>query len=54
MESNIQIVKNAYNKFTSGDIEGLLGLLSEDVHWQVPEIENAPFGGAAARTRRSR
>jgi len=45
MENNVQVVQDAYGKFTSGDIEGLLGILSEDVHWQTPEIENAPFGG---------
>lgn len=45
MEKNIQIVQDAYNKFSTGDIPGLLNLLSDDVHWQTPEIENAPFGG---------
>lgn len=45
MENNIQIVQDAYNKFTTGDIPGLLSLCAEDVHWQTPEIENAPFGG---------
>ena len=43
--NNIQIVKDAYDKFTTGNIEGLLDLLAEDVHWNTPEIENAPFGG---------
>lgn len=46
MENNIQIVQDAYDKFTSGDIPGLLNLLSEDVEWITPEIENAPFAGA--------
>lgn len=45
MEDNVQIVKNAYQKFLEGDVPGLLNLLSEDVHWKTPEIENAPFGG---------
>lgn len=44
--SNLQIVQDAYQKFGSGDVEGLIALLSEDVHWQVPEIENASFAGA--------
>ncbi len=43
--SNLQIVQDAYGKFGSGDIAGLIGLCSDDVHWQVPEIENASFGG---------
>ncbi len=45
MENNIQIVQDAYGKFTSGDIPGLLNLLADDIHWQTPEIENAPFAG---------
>ena len=43
--SNIQIVQDAYGKFGSGDIAGLLGLCSTDIYWQTPEIENAHFGG---------
>jgi uncharacterized protein len=43
--TNIEIVQEAYAKFGSGDIDGLLALLSEDVHWQTPEIEGADFGG---------
>jgi uncharacterized protein len=43
--TNTEIVQEAYAKFGSGDVPGLLTLLSEDVHWQVPEIENASFGG---------
>ena len=38
-------MQDSYNKFKTGDIEGLLGLLSEDIRWNTPEIENAPFGG---------
>ncbi len=45
MENNIQIIQNAYNKFATGDIPGLLGLCSEDINWETPEIENATFGG---------
>ena len=43
--SNTEIVQDAYGKFGSGDIAGLVGLCSEDIHWQTPEIENASFGG---------
>lgn len=45
MENNIQIIQDAYGKFTGGDIAGLLDLLSENVQWITPEIENAPFAG---------
>ena len=43
--TNTEIVQNTYAKFGSGDLAGLLELLSEDVHWQTPEIEGAEFGG---------
>lgn len=43
--TNIQIVQDAYAKFGSGDISGLLGLCAENINWQTPEVENANFGG---------
>ena len=45
MENNVQIIKDAYNNFQNGNIEGILNSLSEDVEWITPEIENASFGG---------
>lgn len=45
MENNIEIVQDAYNKFGTGDIAGLLENCSEDINWQTPEIENAAFTG---------
>lgn len=44
--TNTQIAQQGYEKFGSGDIPGLLDLLSENISWTVPEIENAPFSGA--------
>ncbi len=44
--NNLQIVQDAYGKFGSGDVAGLIGLLSDDIDWRVPEIENASFAGA--------
>src|SRR5437773_5212314 len=32
-EQNAAIAQQAYNNFTTGDIQGLLDLLSEDVTW---------------------
>lgn len=46
MENNIRIIQDAYHKFSNGDVPGLLNLMSEDIEWQTPEIENAPFAGA--------
>ena len=44
-QENTSIVHQAYANFKSGDIANLLGLLSDDVEWQLPEIENIPFAG---------
>ncbi|MFL6276098.1 MAG: nuclear transport factor 2 family protein [Blastocatellia bacterium] len=44
-QENIGIAQQAYANFQSGDIKALLGLLSDDVVWQLPEIANVPFAG---------
>lgn len=44
-ESNIEIVKNAYACFGQGDVEGVLGLLSDDVSWITPEVDGSSFYG---------
>jgi ketosteroid isomerase-like protein len=44
-QENIKLVQQAYDNFKTGDIESLLALLSDDVAWQLPEIENVPFAG---------
>ena len=45
-EQTKAIVEQIYNSFKTGDIEGLLNLLSEDVSWTLPEIAGVPFAGA--------
>lgn len=42
---NTPIVREAYERFGNGDIPGLLELVTEDIDWTVPDIENAPFAG---------
>jgi len=42
---NIDVVQDVYEKFKGGDIKALLNLLSDDIEWQLPEIENVPFAG---------
>jgi len=42
---NTDIVQSGYEKFGTGDVEGLLELFADNILWQVPEIENAPFTG---------
>ena len=46
IEENTQIVISGYEKFKTGDIEGLLNLFADDIRWEVREIENAPFAGS--------
>ena len=45
-QENIGVVKQAYENFKTGNIEALLGQLSDDVEWRLPDIENVPFAGA--------
>jgi ketosteroid isomerase-like protein len=42
---NTQLVQQAYQHFKNGDIQSVLGLLSEDVEWTLCEIEGVPFSG---------
>ncbi|HVQ36088.1 MAG TPA: nuclear transport factor 2 family protein [Pyrinomonadaceae bacterium] len=44
-EQNKAIVQQAYNSFKTGDIEGLLNLMSDDISWTLPSMEGVPFGG---------
>jgi len=44
-DANVELVRSGYEKFGSGDIPGLLSLLTPDIDWSTPHIENAPFGG---------
>src|SRR5690349_11082391 len=44
-EGNTNLVQRVYENFKSGNIKTVLALLSEDIEWQLPEIENVPFAG---------
>ena len=44
-QANIQLVKKACSCFKTGDIKALLGLMSRDIQWELPAIENVPFSG---------
>lgn len=44
-QENIRLVQQAYSNFKGGDIESLLGLLSDDIQWQLPDVENVPYSG---------
>jgi uncharacterized protein len=45
-QDNVEVVERAYRNFKSGDIGALLGQMSEEVDWRLPEIQGAPFAGA--------
>ncbi len=38
-EANVQVVREAYAAFGRGDIEAILGSLSENVEWIAPGVE---------------
>jgi uncharacterized protein len=44
-QENRQLVEQAYAKFKAGDIPTLLQSMSEDITWQLPQVENVPLGG---------
>jgi ketosteroid isomerase-like protein len=44
-QENTKLVRQAYERFKSGDIQSLLNLVSDDVEWELPNIENVPFAG---------
>lgn len=44
-QANTQLVQQAYQLFTSGNIQTFLNLLADDVLWQLPEMANVPFAG---------
>jgi len=45
---NRQLIEQAYANFKAGNIPALLQSMSEDITWQLPEIENVPFAGKRA------
>jgi uncharacterized protein len=45
MSDNVQVVRQAYQSFQTGDIPGVLGLMSSDVEWQLPRMGNIPISG---------
>ena len=43
-EENLRVVKDGYAAFGRADIQGLLGMLSDDVEWHIPG-EGLPLSG---------
>ena len=44
-QENIRLAQQAYASFQSGDIQSLIGLMSEEIKWELPEIEGVSFAG---------
>ena len=44
-QENTKVVQQAYDYFKSGNIQGVLGLMADDVDWRLPNIENMPHSG---------
>lgn len=43
MNENTKVVQEAYENFMTGNIEGLLELFSEDIHWKIPDVNGSPL-----------
>lgn len=44
-QANIELLKQAYDAYGKSDIQRLLGLLAQDIDWDLPEVEGIPFTG---------
>jgi len=44
-QQNVQIVKDAYAAFQRGDVATILGLLSDDVTWELLGPAETPYAG---------
>jgi ketosteroid isomerase-like protein len=44
-EENTRLVQQAYRDFQNGDIQDVLGALSEDVEWVTTQLSGVPVGG---------
>jgi ketosteroid isomerase-like protein len=44
-EQNKAIVQQAYDNFRAGRIDKLLGHMSKDISWTLPQIKGVPLGG---------
>ena len=44
-DKNISVVKQGYEHFGTGNIEGLLSLFDEEISWTTPNVEGASYTG---------
>lgn len=43
--SNVQLIRNAFDYFSKGNIAGILDLCADDVEWGTYKVPNVPFSG---------
>lgn len=44
-QANIGLLKQAYDAYGKGDIQRLLSMCTQDIEWDLPEVEGIPFTG---------
>lgn len=44
-QTNVQLIKQCYDAFLSGDAQLLLKYMAKDIDWQLPEVEGIAFSG---------
>jgi ketosteroid isomerase-like protein len=44
-QSNVELVKDAYAAFGTGDLQKLLGLMTSDIVWEFPASKVIPWAG---------
>jgi ketosteroid isomerase-like protein len=44
-QANTRLVQQAYQSIKAGDIQAFLNSFSQDVQWELPDMENVPFAG---------
>ena len=44
-QENVQLVKQCYEAFLRGDIDGLLKFMTNDIDWDLPEVDGIAFSG---------
>ena len=44
-QENVRVIKDAYDAFRSGDIDGVLSQLTDDVEWETQGPKQIPYAG---------
>jgi ketosteroid isomerase-like protein len=44
-QDNIRVVREAYENYAAGNIDGVLSLFAESVEWIQPQVEGISFSG---------